>query len=79
MQQTFVRTIQSYQTEFNRLLYPVRYKVIVRRENENPVTCLINRDEDDWGMAIENDCPDWLAKMQEDIVNVVKENEIITG
>ena len=76
MQQTFVKSIAGNDIEFNKLLYPVRYKVLVRQPGQNPITVVINKSGSDW-------IPDYFEtedftlvdSISEEIVSVIQQNE----
>ena len=76
MKQSFVEMIRGHEVEFNRLLYPVHYKVIVRVDNENPVTLTVNKVNDQWAILKKENCEDWVKQKEQDILNAVNENEI---
>jgi hypothetical protein len=76
MQQTFVKTIHSYQVEFDRLLFPVRYKVYIRIENKNPVVVEINKDESSCWFVSNNGGSSFLVdELEGELIGVIKENE----
>jgi hypothetical protein len=76
MQQTFVKSIQSYAVEFDRLLYPVRYKVFIRLDNKNPVIAEISKDESHCWFVSKNESASYLAdELAGELIDVIKENE----
>ena len=76
MQQIFVETVHDHQVEFSRLLFPVRYKLFIRVENENPAVVVIQKDENgDWYMNADEQTPGWVSNMQDALTEVIKENE----
>ena len=74
MQQTFVKTIDGSELEFNKLLYPSRYSVLLRRPNQNPETLTIVRSEGRWVTNNMESIP-VFDSLIDDIILTIEENE----
>ncbi len=76
MQQSFVKAISGNDVEFNRLLYPVRYKVILRVSNQNPFEIIVKKAGDKiLPIEDESSFPDWVKPMLPEILGAIGENE----
>ena len=77
MQQLFVKTIQSNQVEFSRLLYPLRYKISIRVENKNPLLVTLQKNESNtWYInADEPTTVSLTESMKLELIECIKENE----
>lgn len=79
MHQTFVKTIDGNNLEFNRLLYPVRYSVTSHDEKYQGSKVEISRDtEGNWYMSKEAEGQEWCSTLLDEICSAIKQNEIQT-
>jgi hypothetical protein len=62
--------------EFERLLYPIRYNVIVRVFNHNPVEIIFRKNgEAQWTISEAGELPGWIHELTMPIQNTIEENE----
>ncbi len=77
MQQSFVKTIDGHEIEFNKLMYPNRYQLTLRHPNKNPSTIFVIHANDEWVCDYDKSGMDWDQNLNEQILRVIAENEII--
>lgn len=76
MQQTFIKTIQGHTLEINRLLYPVRYKILSQEFEEPGLILLVNKDENGmWSINSLDKLPGWVSEITADVYESIEENE----
>ena len=65
MKQTFEKTIEGHDLEFNRLLYPIRYNLVLKDDEFNGTEIILAKNEK--GMWLSKDaqaCPEWFEHIQ---------------
>ncbi|MDB5249755.1 MAG: hypothetical protein JWQ40_4149 [Segetibacter sp.] len=77
MKQSFVKTIQGHEIEFERLLYPIRYNVFVRNLNANPALLVVEKDgEGCWSLAKGNSFPVEKTEISAGVFHAISANEM---
>lgn len=80
MKLTFVKTLQGHEMEFVRLLYPLRYDIIIRILNANPIKMAVLKDTDDrWECENVEELPGWVQDLCLPILSEINENESETA
>ena len=76
MQQTFIKTVQGYTLEFNRLIFPVKYKITSRNFDPPGLPIIVDKDiNGKWVISFLNELPGWVREITSDIYEIIKENE----
>ena len=80
MKQSFVKTIQGHEIEFERLLYPIRYNVFVRNLNANPTLLVVEKDDEgSWSVAESASFPFDITEISAGIIHAISANEMEVG
>ncbi len=76
MRQSFNKTIRGHELEFNRLLYPVRYKIVAKGLDSMGMSVIAEKDElGNWNIDESEKVPYWVAEIRSDIEDTIAENE----
>jgi hypothetical protein len=76
MEQTFIKTIQGHTLEFNRILYPLKYKILSQEFEAPVVTIVVERDDTGaWSINQLEKLPGWVSEITAYIYEVIDENE----
>ena len=79
MKQTFLKSIDGFDLEFNKLLYPTRYQVVLKRPNRNPVIVTFNKSSDDEWMLADRDVEDFgdIEPILGEVTEAIYDNESV--
>lgn len=76
MEQTFIKIVKGYTLEFNRLIFPVKYKIISRHFDPPGLPILVDKDiHGEWVISFLNELPEWVREITSDIYKAIEENE----
>ena len=76
MQQTFTKTITGRILEFNRLLYPVKYNVLLHSYETPGIMITVNKEEKGkWSINSLESLPQWVNDVSSNILEAITENE----
>lgn len=78
MRQTFLKTINGHTLEFNRLLYPVKYKLLFHSFETPGIIISVSKEEKgSWGINALENLPTWVSESSSNILQAIHENESI--
>ena len=75
MQNTFSKSINGHDLQFNRLLYPLRYTIKIDEFGSNGKQYEIKKNENIWRVSETEDLPEWLNSINAQINEAIEENE----
>jgi len=76
MKQSFNKIIKGHDLEFNRLLYPVRYSIMVKDIDSTGLSITAEKNnEGKWSVDKTDKVPRWIAELSADIHETICENE----
>lgn len=76
MKQIFLKSIEGHQLQFCRLLYPIRYSVLVKTPQFRGSAFIINKKgKGQWEVESSADVPNWFYEIDQEIYKVITENE----
>lgn len=76
MRQTFIKTIQGHTLEFNRLLYPLRYRILTQEFEVSVIGIIAEKDNTGaWTINLLDKLPGWVSEITADIYQVIGDNE----
>jgi hypothetical protein len=77
MQQTFMKRIQGHELQFNRLMYPVRYNILVKSEDAQGVKVTAQKDEKGMWNIDDDNTPYWIPEISTEIHETIAQNELL--
>lgn len=76
MKQSFFKRLQGHELEFNRLMYPIRYNIIIKSPGYQGMNIIADRDDKgEWNINQTSDMPYWIYEITSDIHETIAYNE----
>lgn len=76
MRQSFKKTLQGHELEFNRLLFPLRYNVLIKSTDKEGQRLIVEKDGNGtWNISSRDHVPCWVWEISQDIHDTIVQNE----